>query len=65
MASSDPIKQTTNDLESLRHTLLSGTTAIHQSLKKIEIRLGYMSEALKIFEKSLENNVEINHDSLD
>lgn len=70
-----PIKNTTQDLEDLRDSLISGTTAIAVSLKtilngttavkeairKIELRAAYMSEALKIFNKILENN----NDSLD
>uniref|UniRef100_A0A6H1ZD41 Uncharacterized protein n=1 Tax=viral metagenome TaxID=1070528 RepID=A0A6H1ZD41_9ZZZZ len=65
-----PIKNTTQDLEDLRDTLISGTTAIAVSLKtilngaatikeaisKIELRAVYMSEALKIYNKILENN---------
>ena len=57
----ETIKSTTQDLEALRHTLLNGTTGIAESLRKIEQRLAYMSEALKIFNKMLENN----NDSLD
>jgi len=57
----ETIKYTTQDLEDLRHTLLNATTGIVESLRKIEQRLAYMSEAVKIFNKILENN----NDSLD
>ena len=57
----------TKDLEDLRHTLLNGTIAIAESLYKIEQRLAYMSEALKIFSKTLENDHEdsISHEKGD
>jgi len=52
----ETIKNTTQDLEDLRHTLLNGTTGIADSLRKIEHTLAYMSEALKIYNKIVENN---------
>lgn len=54
-------KDTVKDLECLRHTLLNGTVAIAQSLKTIELRLQYMSTALKVFEEMLRED----NDSLD
>ena len=50
----EPIKTTIQNLEALRHTLLNGTTVIADSLRKIELRLAYMSEALKLFDELAE-----------
>ena len=61
ISSQTPAKDAVKDLECLRHTLLNGTTAIQQSLKTIELRLQYMSNALKVFEEMLGEN----NDSLD
>ena len=58
ISSQEPTKDAVKDLESLRHTLLNGTTAIAQSLKTIELRLQYMSKALKVFEEVLRDNFE-------
>lgn len=55
ISSQDPTKNATKDLESLRHTLLNGTACIAQSLKVIELRLAYMSNALKLFEETLKD----------
>ena len=61
ISSQTPTKDAVKDLECLRHTLLNGTTAIQQSLKTIELRLQYMSNALKVFEEIVKEN----DDSLD
>ena len=44
-------EQLTKDLEYLRHTLLNGVLSIEESMKKIEHRLAYMSEAVGTFKE--------------
>ena len=58
VSSQDPTEDAVKDLEALRDTLISGTTAIQQSLKTIEYRLAYMSKALKLFEEIIKGNNE-------
>ena len=54
-------KQLTKDLEYLRHNLLNGTIAIEQSLKKIEHRLAYMSQAVETFKGLMGEKSDIAH----
>ena len=52
-------KELAKALQEYRHVLLNGTAAIQRSLRQIELRFEYMSEASDIFNKALENS----HDS--
>lgn len=44
----------TKDLEYLRHCLLNSTISIQDCLKQIEKTLKYMTDSIKIYQKSLQ-----------
>ena len=51
----EAIKQLTTGLKDYRHVLLNGTAANWKSIRQIENRVKYMSDATDIFNKILED----------